>query len=152
VTYKGEVLFTPEMGDFDMAVGKEIVSAFAGAADYLSFDIPKHVITSETIRVELSGAEKELNTLYKEVRAIREGPSLPSGISPKGREKLVLIFHKLPKNHPSDWLLALEIYELTQEHIVLEYLSEVKRKRPKVAHLIEGGLELIEKQHSKLSI
>ena len=29
VKYKNEVLFSPEMGDFDMAVGKEIVSALS---------------------------------------------------------------------------------------------------------------------------
>ncbi|NND88925.1 MAG: aromatic amino acid hydroxylase, partial [Flavobacteriaceae bacterium] len=32
VCYKDEVLFAPSDGDFDMAVGKEIISAFAGAA------------------------------------------------------------------------------------------------------------------------
>jgi len=151
VTYKDEVLFTPEMGDFDMAVGKEIVSAFAGAADYLSFDIPKHVLTSETVRVALSEKEIDLNELYKNVREIRETSSLPSPSLHK-EERLLAIFNSLVKKHPTDWLLSLEIYELIQEPSILQYLSEIKIKRLKVAHLIDFGLDLIEKQHSKLSI
>lgn len=143
VTYKNEVLFTPEMGDFDMAVGKEIVSAFAGAADYLSFDLVNHVSTSETMRVTLTEKEIELNGFYKEVREIRETPSLPSASLPNG-EKLDIIFNKLAKNHPLDWLLALEIYELTEDVAVLEYLSELKKKRSEIAHLIENGLALID--------
>ena len=36
VTYKEEILFKPEWGIYDMAVGKEVVSVFAGPADDLS--------------------------------------------------------------------------------------------------------------------
>lgn len=163
VKYKNEVLFSPEMGDFDMAVGKEIVSAFAGAADYHSFDLVTHTATSETIRPQLSEKEKELNSLYKEVREIREihpspNPSLqregsnsalPSASLPK-REEIRLIFEKLKGNHPTDWLLPLEIYELVVQfdsdfsEQVLKHLLNLKQQRPKVAHLIEGGLELLE--------
>lgn len=163
VKYKNEVLFSPEMGDFDMAVGKEIVSAFAGAADYNSFDLVTHTATSETIRPQLSEKEKELNSLYKEVREIREihpspNPSLqregsnsalPSASLPK-REEIRLIFEKLKGNHPTDWLLPLEIYELVVQfdsdfsEQVLKHLLNLKQQRPKVAHLIEGGLELLE--------
>ncbi len=163
VKYKNEVLFSPEMGDFDMAVGKEIVSAFAGAADYNSFDLVTHTATSETIRPQLSEKEKELNSLYKEVREIREihpspNPSLqregsnsalPSASLPK-REEIRLIFEKLKGNHPTDWLLPLEIYELVVQfdsdfsEQVLKHLLNLKQQRPKVAHLIEGGLALLE--------
>ena len=37
VNYKTEILFKPEWGIFDMAVGKNVVSVFAGAADDNSF-------------------------------------------------------------------------------------------------------------------
>ena len=37
VTYFDEVLFKPEWGLYDMAVGKEVVSAYAGPADVESF-------------------------------------------------------------------------------------------------------------------
>ena len=143
VKYKNEVLFSPEMGDFDMAVGKEIVSAFAGAADYNSFDLETHNATSETIRPQLSEKEIELNSLYKKVREIRNSEEINT-------TKLQQIFKILGENHPTDWLLPLEIYELVSENNsdfsqeVLKHLLNLKKQRPKVAHLIEGGMELLE--------
>ncbi|OAD90896.1 phenylalanine 4-monooxygenase [Aequorivita soesokkakensis] len=143
VKYKNEILFSPEMGDFDMAVGKEIVSAFAGAADYNSFNLVNHVSSSETIRAQLSEIEKELNSLYKKVREIRNSKEINS-------EKLESIFTILTENHSTDWLLPLEIYELVSNsdskfsEEVLKHLLNLKQQRPKVAHLIEGGLSLLE--------
>lgn len=142
VTYKNEILFSPEMGDFDMAVGKEIVSAFAGAADYHSFNLVNHVATSETIRVQISEKETALNSLYKEVRDIRNSSEIDA-------TKLQKVFKNLKENHRTDWLLPLEIYELMAKtntnfsEEVLKHLLNLKQERPKVAHLIEGGLSLI---------
>ena len=59
-------------------------------------------------------------------------------------------FEILQKHHPKDWLLAVEIYELAHGHdeklanSVLEYLHEMKSQRPNVAHLIDGGIELVD--------
>ncbi|WP_432412740.1 aromatic amino acid hydroxylase [Rasiella sp. SM2506] len=152
VTYKDEVLFTPADGDFDMAVGKEIVSAFAGAADYLSFDLVEHELSTLGDVVEMSDEEKELNGLYAEVRIIRENnagvdPLSPPAAdsSPLKREQLIGIFKKISKNYPNDWLLPLEIYELTRTSEILDYLKELQKRRPEIAHLIEAGLGLIHK-------
>lgn len=142
VKYKDEVLFSPEMGDFDMAVGKEIVSAFAGAADYHSFNLVTHTSSSETIRPQLSEKEKELNELYKEVRAIRNSEEIDA-------TKLQNIFKIAKENHQTDWLLPLEIYELVAQtktdfsEEVLKHLLKLREQRPKVSHLIKGGLGLI---------
>lgn len=144
VSHKGKKLFSPEMGDFDMAVGKEIVSAFTGAADYLSFDLAKPKSSSKTIRVDLSEKEKELNSLYEEVRILRENEHDHDSVS----QKLVEIFGKVIADHPNDWLLPLEICEqVSSENSqfsekVLSYLSELKIRRPNVAHLIDDGLRL----------
>lgn len=144
VSHKGEILFSPEMGDFDMAVGKEIVSAFAGAADYLSFDLARQKSSTRTIRVDLSEKEKELNSLYEEVRILRENEQDHDSVT----QKLVEIFGKVIANHPNDWLLPLEICEqVSSENSqfsekVLSYLSELKIRRPNVAHLIDDGLRL----------
>lgn len=143
VTYKNEKLFTPEMGDFDMAVGKEIISAFAGAADYLSFDIVNHVSSSETIRTNLSEEEKELNDMYAEVRNERKGD--------KSKKINIFdeIFKRLQKNHPSDWLLPLELYELSRSQDILKHLLNLKSKNPNLGQLIDDGLELIEKNNTR---
>ena len=84
------------MGDFDMAVGKEIVSAFAGAADYRSYDVLSHTLSGiETVRVSLSEAEKKRNQLYQKVREQRESNAidLPA---------LTSIFKILSQEFPED--------------------------------------------------
>ncbi|MDP2686269.1 MAG: aromatic amino acid hydroxylase [Aequorivita sp.] len=149
VKYKNEVLFSPEMGDFDMAVGKEIISAFAGAADYNSFNLVNHVSNSETIRVQLSEKEKELNSLYKKVREIRNSNTLVA-------TELQKVFDVLKENHLTDWLLPLEIFELALKtdsdfsEEILSHLLNLKKQRPKVAHLIDAGLELLETNRKEI--
>ncbi|OAB80603.1 aromatic amino acid hydroxylase [Cochleicola gelatinilyticus] len=148
VTYKDEILFSPKDGDFDMAVGKEIVSAFAGAADYLSFDLVHHSPSSETIRMELSEGEKALNDMYAKVRRLRNERSTDT--QHLDETTLSNIFKKVVKEHPNDWLLPLEIYELATSNSsdfsnrVFAYLSNLKEIRPEIAHLIDGGLALLE--------
>jgi len=143
VKYKEEVLFSPEMGDFDMAVGKEIVSAFAGAADFLSFKIPPHTISqTKTVQSQLSPEDAVLNNLYHRVRTQREGENCDRGI-------LAEVFEKLRTEFKCDWLLPLEIYELVHddpEHgqQLKDYLLGLQRSRPEIAHLIADGLELID--------
>lgn len=154
VKYKDELLFSPEMGDFDMAVGKEVVSVFAGAADFNSFPISGGPSKNKTIRPKLSPQEKELNDLYQRVREIRE----EKNVLPQSREhveELNKIFDELKQFHPSDWLLSLEIYELAAaipndlSQQVLTHLQNIMKKRPKVSHLISGGLNILDQQQDK---
>lgn len=145
VTYKDQILFTPEDGDFDMAVGKEIVSAFAGAADYLSFPVQQQVSQTKTAKVTQTKAEKDLTHFYSEVREIRE--TLNNSLTTQHVKKLEEIFESLKKEFPKDWLLALEILELTNDTRVLDYLISLKERRPEVAHLIDDGLLLLEKNN-----
>lgn len=142
VMYNGEVLFRPEWGIYDMAVGKKIVSAFSGPADASSFDLITHVPSSKTIKATKSAAREELEGLYREVRIIREENT--------GIETIEKIFRTVKDNHPKDWLLSVELAELLHKNgmeplkqEVLVHLEKLKVQRPEVAHLIEGGLELI---------
>ncbi|HET8855265.1 MAG TPA: aromatic amino acid hydroxylase [Salinimicrobium sp.] len=143
VTCKDEVLFRPDWGNYDMAVGKEIVSAFAGPADFDSFDLITHQPSSTTIRSKKSPKRQELEGLYLSVRNIREGKN--SEFSLEG------VFEILCNAHPRDWLLSVEIFELASgkdDHFaekVLDYLEKLKEKRPETAHLIDGGISLVKK-------
>lgn len=142
VTCNGETLFEPEWGNYDMAVGKEIVSAFAGPADPLSFDLITHQISSTTIKSKKTPEREELESLYQAVRNIRNGENT--------KFSLEAAFDILRKHHNRDWLLAVEIYELAMDRDqklakeVREHLQNVKASRPEVAHLIDGGIGLVE--------
>jgi phenylalanine-4-hydroxylase len=142
VTHNGNILFQPEWGVYDMAVGKKVVSAFSGPADVNSFDLITHVPSSKTIKAQKSPQREELEGLYQTVRDIRNGK--------QPADKLTEIFKILKEKHPNDWLLSVEVTELLHmegnnelKQEVMLHLDNVKAKRPEVAHLIEGGLELI---------
>ena len=141
VTHEDEILFKPEWGIYDMAVGKKIVSAFSGPADVRSFDLILHVPSSATIKAKISEERTELANLYQQVRLVREK---------KSDTPLNEIFEILKNNHPKDWLLSVELAELLQDSHdsnlrdqVLHHLENLKIHRPAIAHLIDGGLSLI---------
>ncbi|WP_396198824.1 aromatic amino acid hydroxylase [Flavobacterium sp.] len=146
VTHGETVLFAPEWGIYDMAVGKKITSAFSGPADVSSFDMITHVPTSHTIKQKKSSKREELENLYLNIRKLREGK--PAEITLKEA------FGAVTANHENDWLLSVEIAELAKKENhsdlidkVLNHLEKVKTIRPEIAHLIDGGLALIfEKQ------
>jgi phenylalanine-4-hydroxylase len=142
VTHGETILFQPEWGIYDMAVGKKVISAFSGPADVNSFDLISHVPTSKTIKAKHTAERDDLEVLYQTVRNIRETKDTETSLAP--------IFDKLRINHPNDWLLAVEITELLKDRNepqllqeIMAYLDQLKQKRPEVAHLIAGGLDLI---------
>jgi phenylalanine-4-hydroxylase len=141
VTHKDTILFSPEWGRYDMAVGKKVVSAFSGPADCNSFDLITHLPNSKTIKAIKTPEKEELESLYKEIRSMREGKTVI--------QKVNEIFATVSSKHRNDWLLPLEIAEILHREKadiplknVLNYLNNLKLKRPEVSNLIENGLGL----------
>jgi len=146
VTHNNTVLFKPECGIYDMAVGKAIVSAFSGPADLNSFDLITHVPSTETIHVKKSIELLKLEALYQQVRDYRDGKN--KTIS---RTK---VLEELIENHPNDWLLPIELYELAfignEQPLcrkITKHLETIKQNRPEVGHLIDDGLRIVENIH-----
>ena len=142
VTHNDTVLFQPEWGIYDMAVGQKVLSAFSGPADVNSFDMINHVPSSQTIKQKKSAEREELERLYLSVRNIREGK--PAATTLKEA------FASVSAGHPNDWLLSVEIAELAKKEgnsdlvdKVLNHLEKVKSNRPEIVHLVDNGLELI---------
>lgn len=142
VTHNDTVLFQPEWGIYDMAVGKKVISAFSGPADVNSFDMINHVPSSQTIKQKKSVEREELEKLYLSVRNIREEKPATTTLKEA--------FASVSAGHPNDWLLSIEIAELAKKEgnsdlvdKALNHLEKVKSNRPEVAHLIDNGLELI---------
>ncbi len=143
VTYNGEVLFQPDWGLYNMAVGQHVVSAFNGPADLSSFDLITHEITETTIKHQKSAERQQLEQYYLQIREFREGKN--TTIS---RNK---VFKALTENHPNDWLLPVELYELAKkghdeafQQEILDHLESIKQNNPKVGHLIDDGIALID--------
>ena len=100
-----------------------------------SFDMITHITSTKKTE------EREaLETLYKRVKDYRDK---------RTNEDLNQILEELINHHPQDWLLTLEIVELSKLKNLpihdksLEHLQKVKENRPEVAHLITNGLNLL---------
>ncbi|RYD75541.1 MAG: aromatic amino acid hydroxylase, partial [Sphingobacteriales bacterium] len=146
----GNILFKPEWGNYDMAVGGEIVSVFNGAADKDAFEESTFVSKAKTHQVTYDDKTVQLHNLYKQVREIRE--------SGNGMGQLSAIFDKLKLNHRKDWLCAMEILELVYhkkiyhqlEKEVLVYLEIKAGREADHTKLINDGLHVIKNPVSQL--
>ncbi len=143
VFYKDNMLFESKNGSYSMAVGENIVSAFNGPADVNSFDLVTHKISSKTLKNKTSEQQTQLEKYYEQIRHFREHKN--TTIS---RHQ---IFEALKNQYPNDWLLPVELFELAKTNgdsdfaeEVAAHLEVVKRKNPKVGHLIDDGLALVE--------
>lgn len=141
VTYKDKILFKPDWGTYDMAVGASVSSVFAGAADpYSYFDMqPVPEIEEQAARKD----ESELESLYGAIRRIREQQVWNS--SEVGRIAAIL-----DERYPTHWLLRLEILELYQQyepsHSSVQHILRVLQQtewNPAIKQLIQRGLEQI---------
>ena len=145
VIYNDEILFKPEWGVYDMVIGKEIISAFAGPADVQSFHDLHQVSTVKTHKIKYSEVELNLHKQYQEVRNMRENKKVDF-------ELLSVIVEDLKSNYIKDWLLPLEIYELIfnvnspLKIIIYDYLILLKSDI-KYTKLISDGMHLVTIQH-----
>jgi phenylalanine-4-hydroxylase len=139
----GKILFDPAWGAYDMAVGDEIVSVFNGAADNDAYNQVALVPKERTIKVPSDDKRKKLESLYQQVRDIRTRKS--------GYERLGEIWETQQAEHPNDWLLSMEIFEILDElgkqkelkEKVAQFLNARKMADKEIATLIEWGFRLV---------
>jgi phenylalanine-4-hydroxylase len=144
VNYGDRVLFEPTWGVFDMAVGEKITSVFNGAADKDAFNQVALVPKERTIKVPSDAKRKRLENLYAQVRKIRE--------SKTGYERLGEIWETQQAEHPEDWLLSMEIFEIldtTDQQAELKakiekFLNAKKASTKDLSTLIGWGFRLVE--------
>ena len=107
ISYNDEILFQPEWGTYDMAVGESIVSVFSGAADMAVFSKDNPFLPSElTHKIQYCEKRLELHKLYQKIREVREGNA--------DKQELTSVWQELLK-HPKDWLAAVEILEISRD-------------------------------------
>ena len=147
VTHGETILFKPEWGVYDMAVGKEIVSAFSGPADLNSFNLITHTPSSKTIHIKKTQQRLELEAFYQQVRDYREGKNRTIS-----RTK---VLEQLIERHPNDWLLPVELFELAylgnESELcdkIMQHLETMKQNKPEVGRLIDDGLEIIKQKEA----
>lgn len=141
VSYKDTILFDPSWGVYDMAVGKEIVSAYAGPADVNSFADVGKISSTKTHKITYSQDEMNLYALYSEVRTMREAASV-------SENDIQRIYNSVSTLYTADWLLPLELYELATLYdlpikIVIKQYLEKLQSTTNFSKLIQNGLDLL---------
>lgn len=148
----GNVLFKPEWGIYDMAIGEKIVSVFNGAADKDAYEEITLISGEKTHTITYDDKTLKLHALYKKVREIRE--------SGENLEELAEIFTELKTDHRQDWLCALEILEIVfhkkiyhqLEKEIQVYLEIKAGKESDHMKLINDGLHVIKNPVSQLLV
>lgn len=112
--YKGaQVYFEPAWGLYDMAVGLTVTSVFGGPADRAAYGELEHFDAIKIPTRTYSNEEITLQALYTQVRNARE--HFRDGKSTlKALETFCVdVIKKLDEKHPEDWLLRMELLELS---------------------------------------
>lgn len=140
VIFNNEVLFQPEWGVYDMAVGQVIDSVFAGPADLATFDRDNSFVPKEqTHKIVYSDERKQLDELYGMVRQLRQKPT--SNISLRD------LFSSLKNDFQNDWLCCLELLEITKDvelaSEINAYLSKMCERDKTHQDLIKDGIDLL---------
>jgi len=143
VTFRERLLFDPAWGTYDMAVGEKIISAFSGPADPFAFKLEYPVPKEKTHKIVHSERARRLHHLYQIVRDFRE--QVIDTLDMEG------LWKELIDDYPEEWLLPLELIELTRgkpefhklNEEIGDFLLKIKSTDPDIKRLVENGLALI---------
>lgn len=143
VSSNEHVLFQPEWGTYDMAVGAKIESVYAGVPDPWAYVADLKMSDIKTHKINYDDHTKGLFKLYAKIREIRERGA--------GYEELESIANILEKEYGDDWLASMEILEmLTEQNIQPELrtriqarLTSLASEKKEIQKLINDGLHLI---------
>ncbi|WP_374075877.1 aromatic amino acid hydroxylase [Bdellovibrio bacteriovorus] len=144
--FKGRVLFAPEWGIFDMAIGSAVTSVFGGPADREAYGETSDFVAKQVPIPKYSGFELTRHDHYGAVRKIRENQLQGEELT-KALEKVVDAHRTI---FPTDWLLfleALEIVNVRAPHSPLKKqlemdLANLSEQSEKNKGLIHDGLAL----------
>ncbi|CRK83192.1 aromatic amino acid hydroxylase [Neobacillus massiliamazoniensis] len=138
VTLHDELLFDPNWGSYDLAIGERISSVFAGSADSEQYYADLEAVETKPF---FSRKLTLLEQLYGKVRNIREKSNIVSQ-----KDELSGVIEILTNDFPHDWLLRIEVIELLEKHNLLpEEKTLLKEQLEKIKHLDEEFPVLIER-------
>lgn len=148
VTYKDRVLFEPNWGNYDMALGTSVPSVFGGAADREAYGETKDFIAARVPSSQFSAQERQRQELYQSLRDLREQQVQGAELT----KELDHLFHAYQKQFPKDWLLIVEMYELAihrklptaYQNIYKQELLKLKNSLSSASEVIMDGLSLAE--------
>jgi phenylalanine-4-hydroxylase len=143
VRVKDKVLFKPEWGIYDMAIGEKIVSTFSGPADPDAFGLRYPAPREKTHHIQHTISALKLNNLFRTFEAVKDDDENTAPLSE--------IWQTLKQFYPEDWLLPLEMAEILTKHNdnsglaenIISFLHEKAGENEDLQKLIGDGLLLV---------
>ena len=135
-----DILYKPDWGPFDLAVGQSITSVFSGAADEKAFGVEDSFKPSLVPLRNHNQEEKDRFKIYKDILSIEREKNLA------GKQKfLQKLFKQLKYKDSSFWLIGLELLQQTKDfpkirQDIVSWLKKFKGLHPSLKTLIEKGL------------
>lgn len=142
VTFKGEILFNPSWGRYDMALGEKVVSAWPGPADPDAFGFSFQAPAEHTHKINYTEKDLRRHGFYQQLRDARSGKTELNGTEE--------FFNSIITEFPMDWLLLLELNDLLKSRkddsglrtLIVNQLGQIKMQDPSLTGLIDDGLAL----------
>lgn len=107
-SFRGETLFQPAWGVYDLGLGCSVPSVFGGPADREAYGEVDDFVAARVPTPKFSAKDLKRHQAYQWVREWRENSSFGADLDEKVRELLP----PHAADFPGDWLIVLEIYEL----------------------------------------
>jgi phenylalanine-4-hydroxylase len=111
--------FEPGWGEFDMPVGEAVTSVFGGPADREAFgEYEMGGVSTQPGRTSpFTGDERRMFDCYTKIRDLRQIKS------PGERPDVNALVEQALSDHGQEWLLALEILELSKQKNILKAIE-----------------------------
>lgn len=137
-----KVLFDAAWGDYDIAIGKKVVSIFGGPSDRKEYGDTDDFVAARVQQPIYSDQQKNLFSLYQTVRNFRKSES--------SADDLQKIFSQCLETASDQWLLFVEMLEICHykkintsvKTDILNQLERLKKTQQQISPLIEDGLRL----------
>ena len=141
---KGETLFSPDWGVYDLCIGTRITSVYSGSADKEKFNVYPPKSTKTTIKDEYTPEQLRLFEIYQQIRDLRDSGKI-------NIEALSALHAELQQSYPTAWLPRLEILELVNKNFngsgeplrstLTAELEALKSRSEQLENVISAGLE-----------
>lgn len=108
VTHNNETLFDPSWGQYDMAVGENIVSVFSGPADADAFCLITEAAKEKTLKIEYDSQTLLIHSIYNKLENLKADKN----ISITNINNLINEYNTINQD---DWLLLMEFFEISKQ-------------------------------------
>ena len=146
VKLEDQILFDPSWGQYDMAIGQHITSAFSGPSDRAKYGELEDFQAIRVPQPKFSPEEIAKQDLYLQVRNFRNKAHKQKH-TPQELEQICELYFS---QHSTAWLIGLEIYELTfltevhsdLAHRLRAHLEELAHTQTQIQSSIQDGLAI----------